>query len=639
MFRNISIIIFFIFFLTKTSYSKGRIKYSAKNKSTIAEYEKAKHYLYQKKYNKAKVILAKIIRGNSSFLEAKILLAKLSQKLGDFSECKKILDKTVKKLPSNKLFNLHLEISYIYYRSGQYKKAYSIIKNIPTRLFPKNIRYKAKDLKKNLKFSIKTIQKPSHYDPKPMPYPLNIFAAQYFPILSLDQQQVLFTGRKGYKISSQENIYISKKDKNGKWSIPISISENINTQSNEGACTLSSDGNILIFSAYNRKTNYGSCDLYISFKKNSLWTEPKNLGPKINSEGWQSQPSLSSDGKTLFFASKRKGNYGKKDIWKSTLKENGQWSKAVNLGNTINSKGTEISPFIHPNGKTLFFASDRNPSLGGLDIYYSELVDGKWTNPKNLGYPINDYKDQVSLYVTADGKKGYYAAGTQKGIYYNGKLYEFEIPRKLKPNPVCIFVKGMIKPIPMSEIKFDTNIFIFDIEKNKIEKTIKVSQNRNYCISLNQGKNYAIYFSQKGCFLKKVIVNLKEVKPLKNIIRDVQFSSFKKGQKKTFNNIIFDFDKYIIKKEAQTELMEFVIFLKENENITTVIEGYTDEVGTKAYNIKLSTKRAKEVYRFLIKNGIKKKQLKYIGLGKSVDENISKLKRKVAFRIEKIKPD
>ena len=467
-----------------------------------------------------------------------------------------------------------------------------------------------------------------------MSKPLNSFAAQYFPLISIDQNTIIFTGRTDYTLAAEESIYISHRIDN-KWSKPTILSKNINTKNNEGACTLSADGNILIFSAYKRADNIGSCDLYICYKKKGKWSIPKNLGPNINSKGWQSQPSLSSDGKTLFFASNRRGNIGKKDIWKSELKSNGSWGKAINLGKEINTRGNEISPFIHPNNKTLFFASDRSPSLGGLDIYFSDYKKGKWSKPENLGFPINNFKDQVSLFITADGKKGYYAAGNQKGIYYSGKIYEFDIPKQLIPKPVCTYIKGQIRT--ESKINpLNTKIYVFNIQKNKIVMDINITENGNFCVPLQNGSDYNLYISQKGHKVEVINMKLKEIKELKGVNKTVQLNIVKKNETINFKNILFDFDEYIIKKEAKIELNGIIIFLKNNPNIKIIIEGYTDKKGSNLYNKILSEKRAKQVYNFLIDNGISFKRLSYKGLGKGELNESDERNRKVVFRITHI---
>ena len=159
---------------------------------------------------------------------------------------------------------------------------------------------------------MESIAHPLDFHPKPLCSPINCFAAQYFPVLTIDQQTLLFTARMGQDHCFKENIYISHKNEVVNWTVPVYISPNINTEHNNGTCTIAADGKTLVFTSCSRAENYGICDLYISHKKGEEWTVPQNLGPNVNTSGWQSQPSLSANGKTLYFVSERSGNYGKR---------------------------------------------------------------------------------------------------------------------------------------------------------------------------------------------------------------------------------------------------------------------------------------------------------------------------------------
>ena len=180
---------------------------------------------------------------------------------------------------------------------------------------------------------------------------------------------------------------------------------------NEGAQTLSSNGSYMFFTACDRPGGLGSCDIYFSSLNGGKWTEPVNLRSPVNSPSWESQPSISADGKTLFFSSSRPGGSGGKDIWLSRLNEKNLWTKPVNLGNVINTDGDEMSPFIHFDGKTLYFASDGRVGMGGFDIYMTRMKnDSTWTDPKNLGYPINTYNDEMGLIIESEGQKAYFSS-------------------------------------------------------------------------------------------------------------------------------------------------------------------------------------------------------------------------------------
>ena len=216
----------------------------------------------------------------------------------------------------------------------------------------------------------------------------------------------------------------------------------INTINNEGAQTLSSGGNYMYFTACDRPGGLGSCDLYFSAFDNGKWSVPVNVGAPVNTQYWESQPSISADGKILFFSSSRPGGIGGKDIWYSVLKENNKWAVPVNMGNNINTEGDEMSPFIHFDGKTLYFASDGRPGMGGFDIYFTRMnADSTWAVPKNLGYPINTFNDEMGLVIEAGGQ---YAFFSSKRDNINGKdIFYFPLDESIRPDPVS-YLKGKV---------------------------------------------------------------------------------------------------------------------------------------------------------------------------------------------------
>ncbi len=384
--------------------------------------------------------------------------------------------------------------------------------------------------------------------------------------------------------------------------------------------------------------------MYISHQEAGDWSTPQNLGPNINSAGWQSQPSLSADGKTLYFVSERPGNYGKKDIWKSTLQEDGHWSKAVNLGPPINSAGYEISPFIHPNGQTLFFASDRVPSMGGFDIYCANFIDGQWTEPVNLGYPINNHKDQASLFVTADGQKAYYSGGKHAGNhYFNSYLYEFDMPNDLVAMPKSDFIKLKVLDINTQKpVSAQVEVYALSADSCQQKVTLDHSDGETIIV-VNEGKEYVIYIQRDGYLFETIQVDYKQAGKAKISPQGaILLKPIEIDQAKILQNIYFGFDDYNLEERSKIELSRLVAFLQANPKINIELEGHTDHVGTANYNLDLSIKRAKAIYDYLIAAGIAAERLTYKGYGISKplvsnDTAVNRqLNRRVAFRITHI---
>jgi Tol biopolymer transport system component len=289
---------------------------------------------------------------------------------------------------------------------------------------------------------------------------------------------------------------VSKKDENGKWTHPESISKNINTRLNEGTCTISADGRKLIFTSCTGRDGIGSCDLYETKKIGSDWTTPKNLGRNVNSVEWESQPSLSADGRTLYFVSDRRSGLGRRDIWISTTDENGNWTKAVNAGKQINSQFDEISPFIHANNRTLFFASNGLPGFGGYDLFSTDKDSTAWTMPKNIGAPINDNEDQFSLFITADGKKGYYShEETLESGFSKSKIFEMVIPEESQIEFRSNYVKGIIRDKD-DKHPISAKIELINIRRNRVESLVDSdSITGEYLMVLTHGAEYAHYLN------------------------------------------------------------------------------------------------------------------------------------------------
>lgn len=625
------------------SQKAGTEIYTSSSPKAIQLYGQASKAYLEKQYQNAIKLLKEAIKKDKKFIEAYFQLAIIYKNLEEFKHAEQLLDKTKAYIPTKDTY-LHYKISYLYYRIGAYKKAKAAFKRIPTESKKsKLLQSKIHTLQQNLSLALEKLQHPLVFNPKPLPPPLNQFASQYFPVLTVDQQTILFTALVNQSGRYRENIYISHKDELGKWSAPVSISNQINgSTSNEGTCTISADKKTLVFTSCSREGNYGICDLYISYKKGEEWSKPQNLGPHINSKGWQSQPSLSSDGKTLYFVSERKGNYGKNDIWKSTLQPDGQWSKAVNLGPIINSKAREVSPFIHPNGQTLFFASNRTPSMGGFDIYYSNLVNGEWTGPINLGYPINNHKDQASIFITADGKKGYYADGKRKDCnYHRSYIYEFDLPANLVPMPTSDIIKLKVLDAK-TEQPIAAQVEVYDMATDTCQQRITLDPtDGETTIVVNGGKEYFVHISKDGHLFESKYINYKNqnkpiITPEEEIIL---LPPIEIAQTKILKNVYFKYDEYSLDKKSYIELDRLVTFLQTNPEMTIELEGHTDYIGSDEYNQQLSTKRAKAIYEYLLQAGIANNRLSYKGYGKihPIAPNDSyenrQLNRRVAFKI------
>lgn len=525
-----------------------------------------------------------------------------------------------------------------YMTSGQYKDALYVLSDfMKAETQNKQRMNKATVWIESARFALENQSVENAYKPKPLSDTVNCFPLQYFPVLTADQQELIFTRRRGHGRDDDEDMVISRKDASGRWLSPESISKNINTPDNQGTCTISADGRKLIFTSCGDRGYGGNCDLFESIKTGTEWSKPVNLGPNVNSADWESQPTLSADGRTLYFVSDRKGGFGRNDIWFSTLGDNGKWTKARNLGEPINTQYDERSPFIHVNGRTLYFSSNGLVGFGGYDIYFTELTDKSWSKPVNMGSPINNHEDQYSLFITADGEKGYYSHeenlpnGQEKSVIVEIKIPENQVV-KYKSN----YVKGIVTDSKTKQV-LKARIELFDINKNEIVSLVESdSLSGKYLMVLTQGSEYALYVNRKGYLFKSLNFNYSESINLDPLTIDVSLEPASKGSVSVLQNIFFDVDKYELKEKSVTELEKVVRFMQENPQIKVEIGGHTDNTGNASYNVQLSEKRAAAVYQYIISKGIEPKRLisKGYGSSKPIISNDTKEGRQQNRRID-----
>jgi outer membrane protein OmpA-like peptidoglycan-associated protein/tetratricopeptide (TPR) repeat protein len=454
------------------------------------------------------------------------------------------------------------------------------------------------------------------FNPKNMGDAINSTALEYLPSLTVDGNKMVFNRR----INGDEDFYESIKQ-NGVWQNAVPMPGKINTNLNEGAQNISQDGQVLIFTGCNYPEGAGSCDLYISYKdKNGVWSEATNMGEVINTESWETSPSLSPDKRDLYFASTRLGGLGGSDIWVSHF-ENNKWQKPENLGPEINTTGNESCPFIHADNATLYFNSNGHIGYGQNDLFVSRRKENNiWQKPENLGYPINTIDDEGSLIVAADGKTAFYAS--DKGDAKNKiDLYSFELRENIKATKT-LWVKGKVYD-KKTNAGLQAEVELTNIENGNVVSKLITDADGNYLITLPAGKNYAFGVLKKGYLFYSDNFSLKENKLDSPLILNIPLQPIEKGSTIVLKNIFFDTKKAALQKASFIELDKVVKLLAENTNITILITGHTDNVGQAKDNITLSNNRAKAVTNYLIQKGISAKRLTAKGFGstKPIDVN------------------
>lgn len=450
------------------------------------------------------------------------------------------------------------------------------------------------------------------FAPENMGDSINTVNLEYFPSLTIDGKKLIFTKR----IANKESFYESDK-LNGVWRKAFPLVGKINSPDfNVGAQNISQDGEWLVFTGCDFPEGFGSCDLYISYLTKNGWSEPQNLGRNVNSEFWESTPSLSPDKRDLYFSSNRPGGYGGKDIWVCHRTENGNWSEPENLGPEINTAGDESTPFIHADNQTLYFNSNGLPGYSEKpDLFVTrKQADGKWSGPENLGYPINTIDDEGSMIVDADGKTAYYSSdkiGTKGGL----DIYTFELRKDLRPLKT-LWAKGKVYD-KKTKSGLPSTLVLTDINTQQTISKLQTDEDGNYLVTLPVGKDYAFNVHRKGYLFYSQNYNMKNISSDSVFNVDIPLEPIEVNATVILKNVFFDTKSSVLKPGSISELDNVVRLMNENPNMKIMISGFTDNVGKPEDNLKLSIGRAVAVVNYLLGKGVNNNRLSFKGFGET----------------------
>ncbi len=607
------ILFYILLFTAFFSGTYAQQQYSSTNKRAIEQYEKAVQYFNARTIVSARDAVKKALLIDPAFADAYILLGNAQALLGD---------KEAAIAAFNKQIELKPELSKITYLSKgkiefeTQKFADALISFTKLAGYTDNSPKTKKELEKYLRdaaFAAEAIKTPVDYKPINMGFGVNSRNAEYTPAITADNTTLIFTRQ----VMNQEDFYTSIQ-KDSVWQPAISLSAQVNTPNfNEGAQSLSPDGKYLFITICGKPDGQGGCDLYLSQKRENNWTPPLNLGNSINTPYQERQPAISADGNTLYFISNRPGGVGGEDIWMSTYLTDGKWAAPKNLGATVNSSGTEQSPFIHPDNQTLYFSSDGWPGMGLQDLFYSKKqADGTFAIPVNAGYPINTINEERSLIVSTDGMYGFVSSNAE-GSFGGFDIYYFKIPQSLKPQPTT-FVKGTVFD-KIDKRKIAAKIEVISLRDNKLVYTEKSNTlTGEFIACLPVGQNYALNVSSEGyLFYSDNFALDNPTTVLKPFLLDVPLQKITVGQTMVLRNIFYKLNSAELSSESKVELDKIVAFMQLNEAVKIELSGHSDNTGNEQLNNALSQNRAKSVYDYVVKAGIDDTRLVYKGYGKS----------------------
>lgn len=645
----------FLSVLLFTACSVAQTGYSTKNKKAIALFEQGRDEpgksidpkTHGPNYAGGIVLMQKALEKDPNFWEAYLVMGEMYEYQGKNIEAinayRKAIEINPKHAPSGSTYYF---LGMLENKTGQYDQS---TKTLNTYLTYKNLnptfQKEAQAVIEANAFAIESMKHPTDFKPVNLGPGVNTKDPEYFPTITVDGKTILFTRliddkRVSGPYQKQEDFYVSNLTNYNTWGMAVPMPKNINTVFNEGAPTIGADGRSLIFVACADGSDYdygdnrkgkGSCDLFYTRRTGDQWSDPVNLPGKVNTAAWESQPSLSADGKTMYFVRGIQGRSGQRDsdIFMSVLQEDGTWGPAIQLSNVINTPYQEESVLIHPDGKTLYFSSRGHKGLGGLDIFVSRMdANGNWGKPENLGYPINTASDENSLMVSADGEIAFFASDREGG-YGDLDIYYFIMPEKFRPTRTLYF-DGLVFDA-ITKTKIPGQFSLVDLKTGKeVVRSVADQVTGAFTVSLPVNQEYALSVSYPGYNFYSMNFNLTIPENQEVYHMDVPLVPITApGVPNTLKNVFFDLGKATLRPESYVELNKLRDFLKANPTIKIEIGGHTDTRGDATDNLKLSDARAKSVKDYLIAQGIAATRLSSKGYGETKtvvsDEEIAKL--------------
>ncbi len=586
------------------------------NKKAVDLYNQALERAQDGNLASAAGMLLKCIEIDKKYADAYLSLAGVYGQLKSYKSSTEYYEKAFL-IDSNYTIEYKLPYSINLAGQGEFDKALFAINELLNKNPPKgSSTYKAAEFRKKsyefaVDFAKKNTNKNYVFAPQNVGGNINTSEPEYFPSVSIDGKEFVFTRRLN---NYNEDFFSSTQTKDG-WDKAQPLKGDVNTPQNEAGQNISQDGQWLVFTANGRPQGFGNFDIYISYLTPTGWSEATNLGGRVNSDQWDSQPCLSPDKRELYFASRRMGGYGGSDIYVCRMQANGRWGEAENLGPEINTTGDDQCPFIHADNQTLYFVSNGLQGYGGNDLFYARKgPGGVWSKPMNMGYPINTINDEGTLFIAADGVTAYYASdrSDSKGGH---DIYSFELPVNVRPYKT-LWVKGQVfdkkttKGLPSS-------VELIDLASNQVITKVQTDETGNYFITLPVGKDYAFNVNRQGYLFFSDNFLMSGVSPDSTYQKDIPLQPIEANASIVLKNIFFDVNKFELKTESQAELDKLVQLLTENPTIKIEIGGHTDNVGKPADNLALSNNRAKAVINYLATKNIPAARLIAKGYGET----------------------
>ncbi len=584
------------------------------NKKAIALYENALLRLQDEQIKEAIPMLKKAIETDGTYADAVLSLAGAYGALKDYQSAVEYFEK------GRTLDTAYFRFYYLPYSInlaglGRFGDALNAInKFLQIAELSDRSRKSGEYRRKTYEFAVQYSNKGKRdyiFSPVNLGDSVNSNQSEYYPSMTINDSMFVFTRMHE---GTREDFFESTILGDRKFGRSKLIRGDINIEPYKGAINISQDGEWLLF-AGDLRGGFGNYDLYISYNTPTGWSEPENLGSNINSESWESSPSLSPDNRALYFSSSRPGGYGGRDLYVSYRQPNGKWGPAKNMGPSINSAGNELAPFIHADNATLYFTSDGLPGYGNSDIFICRKGPGnEWSTPENLGYPINTIDEEGSLFVAADGKTAYYSSDrsdSRGGL----DIYSFELRPDVRPAKT-LYVKGTVLDARTGK-GLPSAVELIDNSNQQLVSNVQTDETGNYFMTLPIGKDYTFSVNRKGYLFFSELIPLSHESADSTFNKDIPLQPIQVNASLVLKNIFFESNSAQLQNISAIEINKLLQLMAENPTTKVQINGYTDNVGKPADNLVLSTNRAKAVVDFLVGKGIKASRLLYKGFGET----------------------
>ena len=591
-------------------------------KSELRELAATQSLMTLRKYPEAKEKLAKLIKKYDEVADLHYLDSEISRGQGDYDGAITSLKKGLA-IEGNSATIAYRKVAELYSLDQDYDQALTYYERYLTALerADRNDQQleKARELVASARVVSQLAANPYPYEPRPLGEGINTpHSLEYFPSLSVDGQRMIFTRRVNKR---QEDFYQSDRLPDGSWSTASPLT-GVNTPMNEGAQTITADGNYLIFTGCGRGDGIGSCDLYFSERIGDRWSEAQNLGPAVNTRASESQPSLSQDGTLLFFASNRDGGLGGDDIYVSGRQPDGRWSRPMNLGKTVNTSGNDRYPFWAADNKTLYFTSTGRKGMGGADLFMTSVDENNnWQERKNLGYPIHTPGEETHLFIGLDGRSAYFSKGVGDDI----DIYTFDLPEEARPAAATYVEVNVVddktgRPL-VARVRLQAQA-----EGGPV--TVRDTDDRGrYLTVLPIGLDYGFSVEKEGyLFYSDRFVLAGEHSASEPYKLDIRLQPIEQNTLAVeaeedgaivLRNVFFETASDELLDLSTEELDRLVSLLEGQPEVSVEIAGHTDDVGSDRDNQLLSERRAASVKRYLESQGIAAERIRAVGYGES----------------------